>query len=387
MSASEVTGGESETTINVGSDTNLTMDSPTEATLNSSKGEEGSKEVFVDALDTFKGVYVNKGFDSIELDEKVKHGVEGNNNNNSNNNGVNGTSGPLKPTTFMPTIGSKSTKSLVWNNLSFEVVKRSWTLKGCQVKREVTLKQILKPQNGEIVAGTLTALMGPSGAGKSTLLNCLIGHYVTGVKGEVYCNPADYAIEVAYGDYGQECFQKMEENNRLVDYHNVDRGMKFDLKKVTDKARKKKLPFWRHTQLLLARNWANVFRDSNQFWYRNLQGVAIAFLVSFLWVYEVGENDACWSNFESAVNKTELKDNLFKINITATKDEYLTKISRIADNSAFIFANCIYIMMTSLMSCVLAFPMEAHIVVKEVSNNWYKILPYYLAKTVADFPT
>lgn len=62
-----------------------------------------------------------------------------------------------------------------------------------------------------------------------------------------------------------------------------------------------------------------MFRDSNQFWFRNLQGIIIAIMISYLWVYPVGENDACWTNFENPVNTTELKQNLFKVNVTAAK--------------------------------------------------------------------
>ena len=146
--------------------------------LNSSK-LSFEKDVYEDAVDTFRGVYINKGFDEIELDKPPKSGLNGfelNNNNNSKNSALG----------LVAKKQTVSKTSLVWNNLSYEVIKKKWTLKGCcQASREVTLKQILKPQNGEIIAGTLTALMGPSGAGKSTLLNCLTGRYVTGVRGDV----------------------------------------------------------------------------------------------------------------------------------------------------------------------------------------------------------
>lgn len=124
------------------------------------------EDVFVDASDTFRGVYINKGFDAMEL-EKPNNSAYGDNNN------------------VVAVPKGKAKTSLVWNNLSYEVIKKKWYIRACRAVREVTLKQILKPQNGEIVAGTLTALMGPSGAGKSTLLNCLTGRYINGVRGEV----------------------------------------------------------------------------------------------------------------------------------------------------------------------------------------------------------
>lgn len=133
-------------------------------------------DVYEDAVDSFKGIYVNKGFDKDPIDELGRNSIDFNGNNNSNNVlTIDKRRASNKPTTT----------SLVWNNLAFEVVKKVWVVKGCMLSREVQLKQILKPQNGEIVGGTLTALMGPSGAGKSTLLNCLTGRYLQGVTGQV----------------------------------------------------------------------------------------------------------------------------------------------------------------------------------------------------------
>ena len=152
------------------------------------------KEVFVDALDHVDGVYHNKGFDGtyeeIELNNKINS--ECNNNNNSKiitkSNSIKKNGGLPMGRQISRRMSRKSMRSpdelsasLLWNNLTFEVNKKTWTMKG----RVTETKKILKPQNGEIVAGTLTALMGPSGAGKSTLLNCLTGRYVTGVKGSI----------------------------------------------------------------------------------------------------------------------------------------------------------------------------------------------------------
>lgn len=148
------------------------------------------KEVFVDALDNVDGVYTNKGFDGtyeeIELNNKINSECNNNSKIITKANSFKKNGAPTRQ--ISRRMSRKSIRSpdelsasLIWNNLTFEVVKKSWTLKGSVVEK----KKILKPQNGEIVAGTLTALMGPSGAGKSTLLNCLTGRYRTGVKGSI----------------------------------------------------------------------------------------------------------------------------------------------------------------------------------------------------------
>lgn len=148
------------------------------------------KEVFVDAVDHIDGVYTNKGFDGIyeEIELNNKINTEFNNNRvitQTNSIKKNGTPMGRQISRRMSRKSIRSpdelSASLIWNNLTFEVNKKTWTMKG---PTKVS-KKILKPQNGEIVAGTLTALMGPSGAGKSTLLNCLTGRYITGVKGSI----------------------------------------------------------------------------------------------------------------------------------------------------------------------------------------------------------
>lgn len=456
---------------------------------------------------------------------------------------------------------SISKTSLVWNNLSYEVTKKVWTIKGIRISREVQHKQILQPQNGEIVGGTLTAIMGPSGAGKSTLLNCLTGRYLSNVSGEVSitcpgpkpkstiafvpqqselfnvftveetlmfasqlknfkpnvnhryevdkiikwldlkrcadvkvgvcsggqlkrvcigvelisnpdilvldepttgldssmaalcvqllrimtessdyppaivatihqpnykilnefhkiyllsrygqniffgspsqmvdyfgefnlhcpvnCNPADYAMEVAYGDYGENCFKQMGVKTRSTCYTDTERGMKFPMKKVVNKLKYKKLPAWQHIKLLVARNWSNLFLDSTQFWFKNLVAIIIPILVAHVWLYYVGEDDCCWSGFMPPINITEVKESFFKINVTAAKQEYLVKISRSADNTALLFMMGLFVAGINLMPGVLSFPNEVNTIVNEVANNWYNLSNYYWAKNLSDFP-
>ena len=159
----------------------------------------------MDAFDEvpMNGVYINKGFDGNGPSETIiscpdqtktnsnyiKTDMNGNKNYYNNFN--------VQPFQSTKSVSfnavpeylvdkCKSHASLIWNQLSFEVVKKEWVLKNGIPSRNTILKQILKPQCGEIYGGSLTALMGPSGAGKSTLLNCLTGRYMNGVKGNVY---------------------------------------------------------------------------------------------------------------------------------------------------------------------------------------------------------
>lgn len=62
---------------------------------------------------------------------------------------------------------------LIWKRLTYTVNNEE-------------AKVILKDQSGQIIGGTITALMGPSGAGKSTLLNCITNKISRGVSGDIW---------------------------------------------------------------------------------------------------------------------------------------------------------------------------------------------------------
>lgn len=455
----------------------------------------------------------------------------------------------------------KDTVSLIWKNLSFEVTKKQWTIESGLPTRNTVHREILKPQNGEIYSGSLTALMGPSGAGKSTLLNCLTGRLVTGLKGEVtitcrgskaraniaivpqnddlfktftvretllfaskmknisestdhqvevtrvindlhllecadvkiakcsggqvkrvcigvelvsnpdilvldepttgldsstafqcvsllrrlveckvnppaiiatihqpnhkiflefnmmyllsrsgeniyygapgdmidnftrydllcpkYCNPADYAIQVAAGDFGDKVFAGMRDDCHLIVYKGEGRGDRYDLHKVLFKLHTSKLPLVSHSVSLMKRSFQHTWRDSNQFWFQLTISILNALLFSYLWVEKVGLDSGCWSSYD-VVDKDALKENFLKINITASKEEFKEKISHMMDNSALLFASNMFAVLTSLILCTLSFPLETNIIMKEIGNNWYKASSYFWARVISDLPT
>lgn len=451
--------------------------------------------------------------------------------------------------------------SLIWNNLSFQVTKKVWTMELGLPTRSTIHREILKPQNGEIYSGSLTALMGPSGAGKSTLFNCLTGRYVSGLSGELvitcrgskpkakiafvpqnddlfrtftvretlmfasrmknlskdknhqdetmrvmqdlhlvecsevklakcsggqvkrvcigvelvsspdilvldepttgldsstafdcisllrrlveskvnppaiiatihqpnhkiflefnmvyllsrfgeriylgepskmidffssyglqcpkYCNPADYAIEVAAGGHGEDVFAKMRDDSRLTVYKGEGRGERYDLHKVVFKLRSKKLPIIRHSLSLMLRSWQHTWRDSNQFSFQCVLSVLVAFIFSYLWVNKVGRDNGCWSSY-SVIDEAKAKENIFKLNITASKDQFMEKISHMMDNSALLFACNMFSVLTSLILCTLSFPLETNVILKEIGNNWYRTSAYFWAKCICGLPT
>ncbi|KAI9554257.1 ABC protein [Daphnia sinensis] len=193
-----------------------------------------------------------------------------------------------------------------------------------------------------------------------------------------YHNPADFAMDVASGEYGNVLARLVSgiENGRLIYQENptptsespsssrvTDNGFDDEDENVnmldghskkTDKTNNERLfyaaPFHTQVAVLLARTWRTICREKMLTMLRFAAHVVVGILMGLLY-WRVGDDAAV-----------------------------------IYNNAGLLFFNQLFILFAAMMPTIVTFPLERRVLVREHLNHWYSLKAYYLAKTLVDIP-
>lgn len=178
----------------------------------------------------------------------------------------------------------------------------------------------------------------------------------------VYHNPADYVIELACGEYGDDRIQRMVMemgNGESTEWFTDKRKLlkleqlrkKHPLKKIIEQSEDLTATSQLHQlKVLIKRGVIKAKRDATLTHLRIGVNIVIAFMLGFLFIDAGNEG------------------------------------SRVLDNYNLLFSILMHHMMATMMLTVLTFPTEMGVILKEHFNRWYTLKCYYLSVSIIDLP-
>ncbi|XP_045494721.1 ATP-binding cassette sub-family G member 1-like [Colias croceus] len=185
-----------------------------------------------------------------------------------------------------------------------------------------------------------------------------------GVPCPLYHNPADYVIELASGEYGEdkiEILTNKAENGKAHNWFEDPESIPTmeNLRRIYPLSAMKELDAGcgaeetsqaNQRSVLIKRGFMKAKRDTTLTYLRFMVNVVVGIMLGTLFINAGNEG------------------------------------SRVLDNYNLLFAILMHHMMSPMMLTILTFPSEMSILLKEHFNRWYSLGSYYISVTIVDLP-
>lgn len=139
--------------------------------------------------------------------------------------------------------------------------------------------------------------------------------------------------------------------------------------------------FWHHTHLLASRAFTSTLRDPLMTVSSMLFHLFIPFVMWTVYNQQIGKVTACPA-IQREMDMVSLASNH---TLGKVQDQHEQLMSALECSTMF-FLSTYSFSMCSLTVAALAFPLNMHILLKEVRNGWYSLPSYVVAKTISSFP-
>ena len=232
---------------------------------------------------------------------------------------------------------------------------------------------------------------------------------------ESSCNPANLLIELASGDvFGQEPIEQLarvqrkqfeaqlcslfgspspsaadakKTSTQTVDRLNLSEklsGRPPQLardRRLTPKTDSNSGKFWYHTRLLSKRAFYSTLRDPLMAVISLLFHLTVPCVMWLVYPSQIGRTHAC-PIIQRDLDLVSLTSEKSQRKIEALQNELTTTF----ECSTMFFLTCYALSMCSLGVAALTFPLDMHVLLKEVRNGWYSLPSYVIGKMLANFP-
>ena len=199
----------------------------------------------------------------------------------------------------------------------------------------------------------------------------LLTHFSTlGLNCPTFHNPADFVIEVASGDFGPniiEVLAKSVENAGRVRRESDLCESSSSIKAVIDRMMNQRYPSVAHLKLLVSRNWTSSTRRPLLSWLRLVQHITLSMMGSFMYNYNVGEANGCFSDLVNALPLNVTSLSRFS---SETEGSFLKQQRIATDNATFMFFAILFLSFANMMPVVLTYPLVSSLIVSiQVNEN------------------